>query len=96
MAKVANKIHEIMDISQGKYDWQISAILLSIVKSEEKISYGGMRKHFDKHPGDLERWRCFGHMASHSINFAYLRLRQVYYGRSSHGLQETKQSAAPR
>ena len=28
---------------------------MSIVKSEEGLSYWGLVKHFDKHPGDLER-----------------------------------------
>ena len=55
MPKVANKAREIMGISQGKHDWRISAILVSIVKSEEKLSYWGLVAHFDKHPGDLER-----------------------------------------
>ena len=53
--KVANKAREIMCIPQGELDWRVSAILVSIVKSEEELSYWGLVKHFDKHPGDLER-----------------------------------------
>lgn len=55
MPKIASKAREILGVPQGKYDWQISAILVSIVKSEEKLTYWGLVKHFDKHPGDLER-----------------------------------------
>ena len=33
MPKVANKAREILGIPEGEYDWQISAILVSIVKS---------------------------------------------------------------
>lgn len=38
----------------GECDWRVSAILVSIVKSEEGVSYWGLVKHFDKHPGDLK------------------------------------------
>ena len=55
MPEIANKVHETLSIPQGEYDWQISAILVSIVKSEEKLTYWGLVKHFEKHPGDLER-----------------------------------------
>lgn len=52
MAKIANKI---LDIPQHKHDWRVSSVLVSIVKSEEKLSYWGLVKHFEKHPGDLKR-----------------------------------------
>ena len=41
-----------MDIAPGTQDWCVcvSAILVSIVKSEEKLSYWGLAKHFDEHP----------------------------------------------
>ena len=55
MLKVADMAREILGIPQGKRDWQVSAILVAIVRSEEKISYWGLIKHFDKHPEDLER-----------------------------------------
>ena len=32
----------------------VSAILVSVLKSEEKISYWGLIKHFNRHPDDLE------------------------------------------
>ena len=55
MSKIAHKAHEILGIPEGEYDWRVSAILVSIVKSEEKLTYWGLVKHFEKHPGDLER-----------------------------------------
>ena len=55
LPKVADKAREIMCIPQGERDWCVSAILVSLVKSEEDLSYWGLVKHFDKHPGDLER-----------------------------------------
>ena len=55
MPEIANKVREILGIPGGEYDWQISAILVPIVKSEEKQTYWGPVKHFEKHPGDLER-----------------------------------------
>ena len=69
MIKVAGKLHEILYIPQGEHDWQISAILVSIVKSEEKLTYWRLVKHFDKHPYDLERCellRPYGKSEYHS------------------------------
>ena len=40
MVKVADKLHEILDISQREHDLRISAILVSIVKSKEKLGTG--------------------------------------------------------
>ena len=45
MRKVADMAREILGIPQGKRDWQVSAILIAIVKSEEKLSYWGLVKH---------------------------------------------------
>ena len=58
MTKVADKIHEILDMPQGEHDRRISAILVSIVKSEEKLTYWGLVKHFDKHPRRLGKMRA--------------------------------------
>ena len=74
MAKVASKIHEIMDIPQGKRDWRITAILVSIVKSEEKLSYWGLVKHFEKHPGDLQRCEL---LRPYGKSEYHLRLSQI-------------------
>ena len=74
MAKVANKLHEILDIPQGEYDWRISAILVSIVKSEEKLTYWGLVKHFEKHLGDLERCKL---LRPYSKSEYHLRISQI-------------------
>ena len=55
MRRVADKARHIMGIPQGRRDWRVSAVLVSLVKSEENLSYWGLVKHFDKHPEDLER-----------------------------------------
>ena len=59
MRRVADKAREIMGIPQGRRDWRVSAILVSLVKSEENPFYGGLVKHFDKHPEGLERCELY-------------------------------------
>ena len=59
MRRVADKAREIMGIPQGRRDWRVSAILVSLVKSEENLSYWGLVKHFGKHPEDLERCELY-------------------------------------
>ena len=59
MPRVADKAREIMDIPKGRRDRRISAILVSLVKSEENLSYWDLVKHFDKHPEDLERCELY-------------------------------------
>ena len=59
MPKVADKAREILGTPQGVRDWQVSAILVSIIKSEENLSYWGLVKHFAKHPEDLERCELY-------------------------------------
>ena len=59
MAKVADNIHEILDIPQGEHDRRISSILVSIVKSEEKLTCWGLVKYFEKHPRRLGKMRDY-------------------------------------
>ena len=54
MRRIADIAHEILDIAPGTRDRRVSAILVSILKSEENLSYWGLIKHFDRHPDDLE------------------------------------------
>ena len=58
MRVVADKVREIMGKPPGKRYWDVSAILVVLVKSE-KLSYWGLVKHFDKHPEDLERCELY-------------------------------------
>ena len=58
MRKVADKVRHIMGKPPGKRDWEVSAILVALVKSE-KLSFWGLVKHFDKHPEDLERCELY-------------------------------------
>ena len=55
LGRIAEEAHNIMGIAPGTQDWRVSAILVSVVKSEEKLSYWSLVKHFDKHPEDLKR-----------------------------------------
>ena len=54
MRRIADIAREILGIAPGTRDRRVSAILVSILKSEENLSYWGLIKHFDRHPGDLE------------------------------------------
>ena len=51
---MVDKAREIMCIPQGEYDCG-SAILVSIIKSEEDLFHWALVKHLDKHPSDLKR-----------------------------------------
>ena len=55
MGKIADYIRKPLGIPKGKKDRRVSAVLVALVKSEEGLSYWGLVKHFDKHPGDLKR-----------------------------------------
>ena len=55
LGKIADKARSIMGIEPGTRDRRVPAILLSIIKSEENISYWGLVKHMRKHPEDLKR-----------------------------------------
>ena len=55
MGKIADFIRKLLDIPKGERDRRVSAVLVAILKSEEKLSYWGLVKHFAKHPGDLNR-----------------------------------------
>ena len=59
MRRVADTARHIMGMPQGRRDWRVSAVLVSLVKSEETVSYWGLVKHFDKHPEDLERCELY-------------------------------------
>ncbi len=54
MLRIADIAREILGAAPGTRDRRVSAILVSILKSEENLSYWGLIKHFDRHPGDLE------------------------------------------
>ena len=54
MRRIANIAREILGTAPGMCDRRVSAILVSILKSEENLSYWGLIKHFDRHPDDLE------------------------------------------
>ncbi|MDE0266159.1 MAG: hypothetical protein OXK17_03935 [Thaumarchaeota archaeon] len=54
MSCIADKARGPMGIDAGVLDRRVSAILVSIVKSETKSSYWGLVSHFQKHPDDLE------------------------------------------
>ena len=54
MALVADKARELLGIEKGKSDRRVSAILISILKSENKCSYWDLIRHFNKYPNDLE------------------------------------------
>ena len=55
MRQIAEIVREILGIAPGTRDRRVSAILVSVIKSEAKLSYWGLIKHFDLHPDDLER-----------------------------------------
>ena len=44
-----------LGIPEGRKGGRVSAMLVALVKSEEGLSYWGLVKHFDKHPGGLKR-----------------------------------------
>ncbi len=48
-------MREELGIPEGRKDRRVSAMLVALVKSEEGLSYWGLVKHFNKHPGDLKR-----------------------------------------
>lgn len=54
MNEIADIVREILGIAPGMHNRRVSAILVSLLKGEEKLSYWGLIKHFDKHPGDLK------------------------------------------
>ena len=54
MRWLSDVAHDILGIAPGTRDRRVSAILVSILKSQEKLSYWGLIKHFDRHPDDLE------------------------------------------
>ena len=55
LVAIADKIRAILGAAPGMRDKRVSAILVSIVKSEEDLSYWGLVKH----PCKLGRWeRC--------------------------------------
>ena len=54
MRRIADIAREILGIAPGTRDRRVSAILVSVLKSEENLSYWGLIKHFDRHPGDLD------------------------------------------
>ena len=55
MRQIAEIAREILGIAPGTRDRRVSAMTASIIKSEVKLSYWGLIKHFDLHPDDLER-----------------------------------------
>ncbi len=55
MEKIADFVRKLLGIPKGERDRRVSAVLVAILKSEEKLSYWGLVKHFAKHPGDLKR-----------------------------------------
>ena len=55
MRKIADKLRKLMGIRPGVRDRRVSAILLSITKSNNKLSYWDLVNHFKKYPSDLER-----------------------------------------
>ena len=54
MRRIADIAREILGIAPGTRDRRVSAMLVSIIKREENLSYWGLIKHFDRHPSDLE------------------------------------------
>ena len=52
--RIADTAREILGVAPGARDGRVSAILASILKSEENLSHWGLIRHFDRHPGDLE------------------------------------------
>ncbi len=55
MRQIAEIAREILGMAPGTRDRRVSAMTVSIIKSEAKLSYWGLIKHFDLHPDDLER-----------------------------------------
>ena len=55
MPKLAGRMREALGIPEGEKDRRVSAMLASLVKSEEGLSHWGLVRRFAKHPGDLER-----------------------------------------
>ena len=55
MPKLADRIREAPGIPEGERDRRVSAMRVSLVRSEEGLSYWGLVKHFAKRPGDLKR-----------------------------------------
>ena len=74
MGKIADFIRKLLGIPKGKRDRRVSAVLVAILKSEEKLSYWGLVKHFAKHPGDLERCELD---RPYSKSWYHLRISQI-------------------
>ena len=59
LVAIADKVRDILGIAPGIRDKRASAILVFIVKSED-LSYWGLVKHYQKHPGDPKRCKLYG------------------------------------
>ncbi len=55
MRQIAEIAREILGMAPGTRDRRVSAMTVSVIKSEAKLSYVGLIKHFGLHPDDLER-----------------------------------------
>jgi len=52
MCRIADITRDMLCTAPGTRDRRVSTILMSILKSEEDLSYWGLIKHFDRHPDD--------------------------------------------
>lgn len=50
MCRIADITRDILGTAPGTRDRRVSTVLMSILKSEENLSYWGLIKHFDRHP----------------------------------------------
>ncbi len=55
MRKIADKARELMGIRPGVRDRRVSAILLSVIKIGNRLSYWDLVNHLKKYPDDLKR-----------------------------------------
>lgn len=55
MNRIADKARELMGIRPGARDRRVSAILLSVTKVGNRLSYWGLVNHLKKHPDYLRR-----------------------------------------
>ena len=54
MRRIADMARKELDIEDGVRDRRVSAILASIIKSENQLSYWGLVNHFAKYSSDVE------------------------------------------
>ena len=73
MRRIACIARDILGTALGTRDRRVSAIPVSILKSEENLSYWGLIKHFDRHHDDLNCTGCPNCTADHGISSAYRR-----------------------